>query len=202
MPTTPNQTPLPFTDHEINAIDNLLPRSIKRIKLRHPTKSEIFENIEQCFIAYFACHGDVNPDPSKSRILFSDWETDSFSVSDMAEIKLNQGQLAYLSTCHAANNRKLELLDEAIHMAGACQLAGFPTVIDTLWQIPAEQSATIAECVYRAMLTEDKLDIRKAADGLHFAIRKVMIREESKWAGGSRIIDGPMAWAPYIHVGV
>src|SRR5208282_3892608 len=69
MPTTPHQTPLPFADKEINAINNLLPHSIKRVKLRHPTKSEVLENIEQCSIAHFACHGEVNLDPSKSRIL-------------------------------------------------------------------------------------------------------------------------------------
>jgi CHAT domain-containing protein len=182
--------------------NNLLPRSIKRVKLRHPTKSTVLENIKQCSIAHFACHGEVNPDPSKSRILLSDWETVSFSVSDMARIKLSQGQLGYLSTCHAANNRNLALLDEAIQMAGACQLAGFPAVVGALWQIPDEQSARVAECVYRAMLTgaKDKLDIRKAANGLHFAIRE--IREKSRLKMRSRIFSSPVDWAPYIHVGV
>ena len=201
MPTTPNQNPLPFVDKEINAIDNLLPGSIKRIKLRHPIKSEVVDIIRQCSVAHFACHGSVN-NHLEPQILLKDWETNPFSVVDMVGIKLDQVQLAYLSACHAANNRNLALLDEAVHMAGACQLAGFPTVIGTMWQIPDEQSATVAECVYRAMLTEDdKLDSRKAADGLHFAIRKIMIREESKRAKGSKLFDGPMAWAPYIHVG-
>ena len=148
MPTTPNRGPLKFAAEEIHAIDNFLPHSMKRIILPSPTKSEVLERIEQCSVAHFACHGEVDPDPSKSRILFSDWEIDSFSVADMAQRKLDQAELAYISACHAANNRNLQLLDESIHMAGAFQLAGFPTVIGTLWKIEDEHSAEVAKWVY------------------------------------------------------
>ena len=85
-------------------------------------------------------------------------------------------------------------------MAGAFQLAGFPTVIGTLWQIEDKHSEEVAKWVYRAMLTaEAKLDIRNAARGLHFAIRK--LREEFLKESRSTTSD-PVTWAPYIHVGV
>lgn len=77
-------------------------------------------------------------------MLFSDWETDSFSVADMAEKALDNAELAYISACQAANSRNFKLLDESIHMAGAFQLAGFPTVVGTLWQIQDKHSAEIA----------------------------------------------------------
>src|ERR1700737_5334522 len=108
MPTTPG-TPkprdLPFATEEVAAIDSLLPSQIQRVHLEHPTKLEVLEKMGQCSVVHFACHGDAKADPSKSQILFSDWESDSFSVADMAEIKLDNVQLAYLSACHAANNR-------------------------------------------------------------------------------------------------
>jgi hypothetical protein len=50
------------------------------------------------------------------------------TVGDIAALKLDYPQLAYLSACHAASSIAYRLLDEAIHMAGACQLAGFPSV--------------------------------------------------------------------------
>lgn len=202
MSTTPNKAPLPFAQTEIDAISALLPPTIGRVVLPHPTKLEVTEKLRHCSIAHFACHGEVNEsDPSKSQVLLADWETNPLSVADMAAIKLDQVQLAYLSACHAANSRNLHLLDESIHMAGACQFAGFPTAIGTLWQASDKESTTVAERLYSAILTpEGKLDCQKAASGLHFAMRKV--KESSKHTYGSRGVDDIMTWAPYIHVGL
>ena len=99
--------------------------------------------------------------------------------------------------------RNLELLDEAIHIAGACQLAGFPTVIGTLWQVQDQYSPMIGEGLYQTMLKEDgTLDIQKAAEGLHFAVRKVREDSRERKIKAGRRPDDPMAWAPYIHVGI
>jgi hypothetical protein len=85
--------------------------------------------------------------------------------------------------------RNLELLDEEIHMAGACQLAGFPTVIGTLWQVQDQYSPTISETLYQTMLGEDgTLDIQKAAKGLQYErFEKIHESERSK-AGEDRRI--------------
>ena len=201
MPTTPNRRSLIFANEEINAIDDFLPPSLRRMKMQNPTKSEVIEKISQCSIAHFACHGAVNSqDPSKSRILLSDWEIDPLSAADVAQTKLDRVELAYISACHTATNRDFALLDESIHIGGAFQLAGFPRVIGTLWQIGDEYSAKIAKRVYRSMLTEDgKLDVQRAASGLHFAIRKV--RDELLKECKLRTSD-PITWAGYIYVGV
>jgi hypothetical protein len=196
MPNTPNQNDLPFVEEEVKVIDNLLPSSINRTILSLPTKSQMVENIGNCFVVHFACHGIVDSDPSKSRMLFTDWGIDPFTVADMSRENLNKAQLAYISACHAANNRNFELLDESIHMAGACQLAGFPMVIGSLWQIHDELAPMVAEHVYQEMLTEGLLDVRKAARGLHFAIRKIKGRSR-EWTRSK-----PALWCgPYIHVG-
>jgi CHAT domain-containing protein len=43
-------------------------------------------------------------------------------------------------------------------MAGARQLAGFPTVIGTLWSVSDENSAILAEQLYRGIVSEGDID--------------------------------------------
>ena len=116
MPTTPNQSTLKFAAEEVEAINNFLPMTMRRIKSENPTKSEVIETIKKCSIVHFACHGQADPDPSKSRIILSDH---SLSVSDIVQIKLDKAEFAYISACHAANNREHDLLDEAVHIGGS-----------------------------------------------------------------------------------
>ena len=200
MVATPKRPSLKFAAQEINAIDSFLPSPIKRFNFLNPTKQKIMEHIEQCSIVHLACHGEVDADPSKSRIVLTDWDSNPFTVAEIAQKKLQQAELAYLSACHTATARNFSLLDESIHMAGAFQLAGFRSVIGTLWQIDDQSSSEIAEFVYRAMLTEnDNLDVRRAAYGLHFALRELRDRcwNESRFQSSD-----PLKWAPYIHVGI
>lgn len=85
-------------------------------------------------------------------------------------------------------------------MAGACQLAGFPSVVGTLWQVSDEFCAALVGCFYRSILDDHgKLDYRQVANGLHFSLRKV--REDAQKAWHSRQPDDAWLWAPYIHVG-
>jgi tetratricopeptide (TPR) repeat protein len=196
MSETPQKDPLPFARKEVNDIDALLPRSIPREILARPTKSELLGKIEKCSVAHFSCHGGTDPNPSKSQIYLEDWQTDPLMVSDIARLRLDRPQLAYISACYAAHNSAPELLDEAIHMAGACQLAGFPSVIGTLWQASDLQSAIITGQFYRSLLDKnDKFDFSKVAKALHFAVRNIR-------NANSQGLDEPLVWAPYIHVGV
>jgi tetratricopeptide (TPR) repeat protein len=196
MPETPHMNPLPFTKIEVNSINELLPPSIPREILLKPTKSKLLEKIEQCSVAHFSCHGGIDSNPSKSQIYLEDWESNPLTVGDMARLKLSQVQLAYLSACHAANSSDPQLLDEALHMAGACQLAGFPSVVGSLWQVSDSQSATLTRYFYKSLLDKDnRVDLYKAASALHFAVRKIRNTDHQR-------LDDPVVWAPYIHVGV
>ena len=199
MRETPNRPELTFTTDEIRVIGDLLPTAIERIDLSSPTTQQVLQEIRVCSVAHFACHGEVDFDPSKSRLLLSDWESDSFSVGVVALQNIQNARLAYISTCEAATNRDLKLLNESIHLAGAFQLAGFPSVIGTLWQINDKRSTEIAKYVYRALIREDgSFDFGNACAGLHFGIRHV---REELYKDGFRNSD-PLTWAPYVHVGV
>ena len=61
----------------------------------------------------------------KNHILFFfDWETDPFTVADLAQANLRQAELAFVSACRAGGS-PLMLLEDTLNMAGAFHLARF-----------------------------------------------------------------------------
>src|SRR5207248_11148063 len=75
MQETPHRTPLQHAPAEVAAVDRILP--LETLILDQPTKAAVLQAIEDCSFVHFACHGETNPDPSRSKILFTDWETDA-----------------------------------------------------------------------------------------------------------------------------
>lgn len=136
MPKTPGHADLPYVNDEIAAIRALFPISMTRTPNEPPTKKETLRLLSECIAVHFAVHGEsVLDNPSASRLLLCDYETDSLTVSDLAALKLKDKELAYLSACHSARIRAESLQDEGIHMTGPCLLAGFPQVVGTLWKL-------------------------------------------------------------------
>ena len=123
-------------------------------------------------IVHFACHGEVDADnPSASQLLLRDWEANPLTVGDIVELKLDS-RLAYLSVCHAASTRAIELLDESRHLAGGFQLAGFRQVVRTLWTINGERSASVAKAVYEGIVKGNKgFEVESVARALHSTVR-------------------------------
>jgi CHAT domain-containing protein len=114
------------------------------------------------------------------------------TVSSLAAVTLDDAQLAYLSACHTAFAGNVDLMDEAIHLASAFQLAGFPRVIGTLWGIDDRLSVDIADAFYDALSTPDgAVDVDRAAVALHRTIRA--IRDEMPAT--------PSLWAAHLHAG-
>ncbi|KAI1088836.1 CHAT domain-containing protein [Rostrohypoxylon terebratum] len=191
MKTTPRLNELPNTETEVQAIADLLP--IPKTILAQPTKEKVLEALQRCSIVHFACHGEMHADPSLSRIFFEDWEENPFSVHDMAKLNLTwKARLTYISACHAGTSSNAVLLDESVHMAGACQLAGFPAVVGSLWKVSDEYAPVVACGVYSRLTPDGTLDVRRTAQALHFAVREV--RSKNK--------DYPIIWAPFIYFGV
>ncbi|GAA0981742.1 CHAT domain-containing protein [Acrocarpospora macrocephala] len=101
-----------------------------------PTRANVMAHLPDCTIAHFACHGISDPaDPSNSRLLLQDHRHNPLTVASLIPINLEHARLVYLSACSTALNWEVRLLDEAIHLTSAFQMAGFPHVIGTLWAI-------------------------------------------------------------------
>ncbi len=205
MPVTPGLpggSPLPNVPAEISAVRALLPDPVILTEPVSagtvpadvlPTRANVFRYLPQCAISHFACHGASHAsDPSQSLLLLHDHETAPLTVSSLAPVQHDQLQLAYLSACRTAYTADTDLLDEAIHLTSAFQLAGSRHVIGTLWEIQDTTASTVAATFYAGLGTATgSLDADRAARSLHHAVR--MIRDTYP-----RL---PFLWAAYLHVG-
>jgi CHAT domain-containing protein len=86
-------------------------------------------------------------------------------------LKLHQNPpfLASLSACSTAKNQVERLLDEGIHLMAVCQLAGFPHVIGSLWEVSDSHCVDVAKDVYDTSL-QSGLSDESASRGLHRAV--------------------------------
>jgi len=89
MSTTPNKLPLPCAANEVNLIESILPPTLQKGKFRMPEKSDVVEELRECSVVHFACHGQVSFNPSQSRLLLSDWETNPLTVADVVRLRLS-----------------------------------------------------------------------------------------------------------------
>lgn len=84
--------------------------------------------------------------------------------------------LAYLSTCETGEVKHDNLIDEALHLISACQLADFRHVIDTLWKVNDQSCVEAAAMTYEWMKRGNMSD-DSVAKGLHQASRHL----RSQW---------------------
>ncbi|MGA5872274.1 CHAT domain-containing protein [Streptomyces cinereoruber] len=212
MPTTPGiRGRLDHVSEEASILCDLLPKPTLLIEPdagadrtaasggpdAQPTKARVLDNLSDCGIVHFACHGAHDPtDPSQSLLLLHDHEHDPLTVASLAEMRMGSAQLAYLSACRTAFMGSTELIDEAIHLTAAFQLAGFSHVIGTLWEINDEIASRMAADFYaelgRVSNWHGGLDTYSAARALHRTVRNVR----------DRYPKAPYLWAAHLHAGI
>ncbi|MEY2247461.1 CHAT domain-containing protein [Streptomyces sp. BF23-18] len=220
MPTTPGlprNGRLDFVMDEVNVLRKRLPGAVLLQEpdpdagpagqaSAVPVKANVLQWLPQCAIAHFSCHGSSDAsDPSRSLLLLHDHADAPLTVASLASVDLEQARLAYLSACRTAAIDTEQLLDEAIHLTSAFQLAGFPHVIGTLWEIDDELSATVADLFYADLFYagpgqgSGTLDPDRAARALHQAVRR--IRDGYGLRAPNNLTGSPSLWAAYLHAG-
>jgi tetratricopeptide (TPR) repeat protein len=222
MPATPAAEgwpaprPLPYAAEEASELASLLPGLVTLTgqaanpdvitgenaltRSEAPTRDAVFALLPECSVAHFACHGATDPeDPSLSRLLLQDHETRPLTVASLTTIRLDRARLAYLSACRTAFQEGIRLLDEAIQLALAFQLAGFPHVIATQWEVSDPASVQVARDFYAhltrtsAQTATPVIDPDRAAVALHHAVNALRTNPRYR----ARV----SAWSAYIHVG-
>jgi tetratricopeptide (TPR) repeat protein len=199
MPTTPGDVgPLPGARREAMLLQSRLPDPTVLIEPSDegrlaPTRANVLAHLVGSGIAHFACHAGSDPDdPSSSLLVLRDHERQPLTVTSLAQVRLGQAQLAYLSACQTSRNASVDLPDEIIHLTSGFQLAGYPHVIGTLWEINDRIAADIADDFYRRLETRPgQLDPTASARALHAISRGLR----------DQLPGRPSIWAAYVHAG-
>ena len=206
MPKTPGERDLRYVETELRELRELCPSPDDLCTIPNPTKSAVLSDLITGQIAHFACHGYPSfDDPSQSSLLLTDWQTEPLTVADLTHLKLESPRFAFLSACHTARATDMKLVDESITLSSAVHLAGYPSVVGTLWHVRDAYSPDVTKRVYAWMLDGEKydryFDTSRLAEGLHVAVHA--LRESTRQLEGfsRRVPNDPLIWASYIYVG-
>lgn len=160
-----------------------------------PTTSQVLENLPAHDVIHFACHGISDPkNPSSSYLLLAEddgSEGGELTVGAISDLKMRNGQVAYLSACSTALNKSTELADESIHIASGFQLAGFSHVLGTLWPSDDTACRLVAGEFYRTLFNGKTEGHRAVSSAFHHSVLKL---RETLWGQ-------PIKWVPFIHTG-
>ncbi|PVF92658.1 TPR-like protein [Serendipita vermifera] len=154
------------------------------------TKGRVMRGMEECNWLHLACHGIQVPDePTKSALLLEDGH---LTLEEIIKLDLPHAEFAFLSACQTTTGDE-NLSDEAVHIAGGMLLAGYRSVVATMWSIQDELAPMVTDEFYRHILKErERPDPRKAAEALHMSVQK--LRQQP----GVQLTD----WIPFVHLGV
>lgn len=139
---------------------------------------------------HLACHATQKKEnPALSAFHLHDGD---LTLSTIAKRAYKNKGLAFLSACQTATGDE-KLPDEAVHLAAGMLMAGYPSVIATMWAIQDEDAPEVARQVYEDLLKGARIDCTRASRALHKAVaglrRKV----------GERSFE---QWVPYVHIGL
>jgi tetratricopeptide (TPR) repeat protein len=188
MPHTPGQSDLPGAADEAATLQQLWPGEVTVLGLPDAvaaTHESVTTNLAAHPWVHFACHGQSElVNPSASHLLLADRP---LTVIDLMHTHLSRAEMAFLSACTTARIGT-KLPDEPIHLAAACQLAGYRHVIASLWPISDSETAWLAERFYTNLA---RGETGGPAAALHHATRQLRDTHRAY----------PHLWAPYIHSG-
>ena len=191
MSETPGAEPLGNAQAEAEMVRDLFPGGLL-LKNVEATRQRVLSELPGHTWVHFACHGVIDRDiPSRSELLLHDHLERPFTTADISRLDLPEPALAYLSSCETARTGPRHT-DEAIHLASAFQLAGFPDVIATLWKIPDRVAHEFTQDTY----TEFHRTIRSGS-----ALTAARAVHEATRAARARYPNLPGLWAGYVHMG-
>jgi CHAT domain-containing protein len=139
---------------------------------------------------HLACHGTQSPiEPTKSALLLRDGH---LTLEEIIGLHLPKAEFAFLSACQTTTGDE-KLPEEAVHIAGGMLLAGYRSVVATMWSIQDDLAPEVADEFYaHIMQSEERPDNRKAAEALHLSVQKLRRKPGIPLT----------AWIPFVHLGV
>jgi CHAT domain-containing protein len=194
QPATPGLNPLPGTVDELDTIQSLQSSAgrlhITRLDDREATVAAVLRHMKECNWIHLACHGVQNTaNPTKSAFHLIDHP---LTLKEIMKQSFTHTELAVLSACQTAKGDS-KLPEEAIHLAAGMLMAGYGSVVATMWSIRDDDAPIIAEKFYKYLIDKAGRDSSKAAYALHDAVAHLRsVRGEKNFS----------SWVPFIHLGI
>ncbi|QRW18678.1 CHAT domain protein [Rhizoctonia solani] len=188
---TPGCTPLPGTNTELSHVKARMEGKAEYSQLidDQATTQVVLDAMEQHDWVHLACHAHQSAaDPTSSGFFLHDGTLDLVAINRRSF--KNKG-LAFLSACQTATGDE-QLPDEAIHLASGMLMAGYPSVIATMWSVMDEDAPFVADRVYAQLMESGMIGNGEAGRALHGAV--AALRNEVGEKNFAR-------WVPYIHIG-
>jgi hypothetical protein len=152
---------------------------------REATREAVLAGLEASDVVQFSCHAQSSADqPSGSRILLPGGE--DLLVSDIYRARPDSARLAVLTACGTARSAE-RLADEAVNLASAFMLAGYPEAVGTLWETEVPQTDAFLRELYPALRAE----ALPAPLAVHRAVQALRARNPRQ----------PHLWASFMHAG-
>lgn len=189
----PDDPDLPATQDEIGAISKHGSSSVIKLSSSEATVDHVVSHLKDCGFVHFACHGVQKLDnPLDSSLLLTG--RSSLSLAKLSTLHLPQAEFAFLSACQTAASDPL-VSEESVHLGAGVFVAGYRSVIATMWSTVDEDGPVIADSVYAHLFRKERgaIDATDAAYALHVATKR--LRESSPQ-------KSYLAWLPYVHIGV
>lgn len=183
--------PLPYTVQELATIKECAKKvRFQQLDGVNGTVEAVLSAMDKYCWVHLACHAtqdQSNPTQSAFHL-----HNGNLTLEAITKCAFKSKGLAFLSACQTATGDD-NVPDEAVHLAAGVLMAGYPSVIATMWSIYDEDAPVVAGEVYKELLKEGNMDHRGAARALHKAVawlrQKVGVNEFKRWV-------------PFIHIGV
>ncbi|EUC62772.1 aromatic di-alanine and TPR containing protein [Rhizoctonia solani AG-3 Rhs1AP] len=188
---TPGHKPLPGTKKELAYVKSHVEKKAGYSQLidDQATPLTVLNAMEQHDWVHLACHAHQNVyDPTKSGFFLHEGTLDLAAISRRSFKKKG---LAFLSACQTATGDET-LPDEAVHLASGMLMAGYSSVIATMWSVVDEDAPFVADKVYSQLMVHGKLGNGEAGKALHNAVAGLRTKVGEQEFG---------RWVPYIHIG-
>lgn len=153
------------------------------------TLEAVLQSMKHCNWVHFACHGIQDlVRPTDSAFLING----RLTLNEIMKQSFSHTELAVLSACQTATGDS-EKPEEAIHLAAGMLMAGYGSVVGTMWSIYDNDAPIIAQKFYTYLIGEAAGDGTKAAYALHAAVGHL------RDFRGERDFN---RWVPFIHLGI
>lgn len=184
------QSRLPYTKPELAGIkEHAKATRYMQLEGRNATVDSVLKAMDEYSWVHMACHASQNVvDPARSAFHLHDGD---LMLSHITKKSFKNKGLAFLSACQTAKGDQ-KLPEESVHLAAGMLMAGYPSVIATMWGIVDADAPEVASQVYADLLKDGKMDCTGASRALHKAVAGLRNKIGQ---------DSFERWMPFVHIG-